>query len=156
MTLMPSNIVTFARAALFVLTPGVAVLCLAPGQPLQALPISESAAQAALFYGITATAFVAFPRLRRSDMAATALVLAGVIELIQLASGQAASLRDWLSAGIGISALYVPSLVEQMRHMARKHAFSTFSDLAANDRRKRARRKPVVAESAVDRFSPQA
>ena len=35
-------------------------------------------------------------------------------------------------------------------------ACSFVSDLAANDRRKRARRKPVVAESAVDRFSPQA
>lgn len=155
MTLMPSNIVTLARATLLVSAPAAVVLFLAPASSLPpVLNISSGVAHAAVFYGLTAVAFVAFPRLRRSDMAGVSLVMGGMIELVQLATGGSARMSDWLAAVAGVAALYVPTVLEQMRHMARKHAYTTFSDLAANDRRKRAKRKPVVAASAVDRFSP--
>jgi len=156
MNLMPSNIVTLARATLLVSVPAAVVLFLAPASSLPPiLNVGSGLAHAAIFYGITAVAFVAFPRLRRSDMAGVSVVMGGLIELVQLATGGSARIGDWLVAAAGVATLYAPSMLEQMRHMARKHAYSTFSDLAANDRRKRAKRKPVVAASAVDRFSPQ-
>lgn len=154
MNLMPSNVVTLARATLLGLIPGATALLLAPAHTVASLvPMDSALVHAGLFYGVTAVAFVAFPRLRRSDMAGIAVVMAGLVELVQLATGHGGQMSDWLAGASGVGALYAPTMLEQMRHMARKHAYSTFSDLAANDRRKRKKNKPAVAAHSVDHFS---
>ncbi|BBF81401.1 hypothetical protein [Asticcacaulis excentricus] len=62
---------------------------------------------------------LAFPRVRRTDLALGVLVLGALIEVAQLFTGRSASVGDWLADLIGVSLATLPSYAETFRHYVR-------------------------------------
>ena len=142
MSLMPSNVVTLSRLGLVVLATIVVAIFLGPLSSLQTMaPISDTLFRAIAFYVVAAAAFAAFPRLRRSDICAITVVMAGVIELLQLMTGRHVQIAHWLADCVGVLTLYAPGKIERLRHLARKHAYTSFGDLRSQDRRSRRKGK---------------
>jgi hypothetical protein len=94
--LTPNHVVTTARAVLALGAVTVAVLTLGPFQGAeQIFGLTDKAAHAIAFGGLTAISFAAFPRMRRADLARTALILGAGIEVAQLFGHRSASIMDW-------------------------------------------------------------
>lgn len=135
--LTPNLIVIAARAVLVLGALTAAVLMLGPFQGLeQAFGLTDTSAHAIAFGGLTALSFVAFPDMRRADLAVAALILGGGVEIVQLLGGRSASLIDWAADAAGILTLYGASLIEGGRKLARDHGTAPLATLRALDRRK--------------------
>lgn len=135
--LTPHLTVTAARVVLALGTLVAAVLMLGPFQGLeQAFGLTDTSAHAIAFGGLTALAFMAFPHMRRADLAAAALILGGAVEIAQLSGGRSASLIDWSSDACGILVVYGASLIEGGRKLAREQRTTPLPTLKAQDRRK--------------------
>lgn len=147
--LTPNLIVIAARAVLTLGAVTAAVLMLGPFQGLeQAFGLTDTVAHAVAFGGLTALAFVAFPRMRRADLAVAALILGGAVEIAQLLGGRSASLTDWTADAAGILALYGATLIEGGRKLARDHGTTPLTNLEIRDRRKprlSCRARPTLA-----------
>jgi VanZ family protein len=135
--LTPNHVVTAARAVLVVGAVTVAVLTLGPFQGAeQIFGLTDKAAHAIAFGGLTAISFAAFPRMRRADLARTALILGAGIEVAQLFGHRSASIADWAADAVGVVTVYGSSLIESARKMARDHGNLPFATIAAADRRR--------------------
>ena len=151
----PVHFVTAARAVLLVGCLTVAVLTLGPFQGLeQVFGLNDKAAHAIAFGGLLAISFLAFPRMRRNDLAIAALVLGAAVEVAQLFDHRSASVLDWLADAAGILAVHGASMIETVRKMAREQGDLTFAQIAATDRRRGRRRRatafePATAQAAV-------
>lgn len=153
--LTPNHVVNAARATLLLGALSAATLMLGPFQGLEhIIGLSDKSAHAIAFGGLTAVAFTAFPRMRRSDLAWTALLLGGGVEVAQMFGGRSASLLDWLADGVGIATIYGASVIEGVRKMARDHGEVSFSAIAEMDRRRsRKRLKATFAAPPADEAS---
>ncbi|CAN5189456.1 VanZ family protein [soil metagenome] len=150
MRLMPSNLVTLSRLALIALVASALAIFLGPLASLMAMaPVSAPLFHAITYYVVAAAAFAAFPRLRRSDICAITVVMGGLIEVLQLMTGRHAQIANWLADSAGVLVLYAPGKIEHLRHLARKHAYTSFGELHARDRRK-SRKKKVI--TSVEQF----
>ena len=136
--LTPNHVVTTARAVLVAGALTAATLMLGPWPGLEEVfGLSDKAAHAIAFGGLLAVSFLAFPRMRRNDLAIAAVMLGATVEVAQLfTADRSASFNDLFADTAG---------VESVRALARKKGEMTFADIAAQDRRRGARRlSPVI------------
>ena len=148
--LTPNHVVTTARAVLVAGALAVAVLTLGPYQGLEhVFGLSDKVAHALAFGGLLAVSFVAFPRMRRSDLAIAAVMLGASVEVAQLFTpDRSASLADLAADAVGVCVIHFASQIESLRALARQRGGARFSDIMAQDRRRGARRPALVAKSA--------
>ncbi len=154
--LTPNHVVTTARAVLISGALTAAVLMLGPWPGLeQVFGLSDKAAHAIAFGGLLAASFLAFPRMRRSDLALAAVMLGASVEVAQLfTADRSASLADLGADALGVGVIYFSSQIEGLRKLARDKGAVSFRDIKASDRRSR-RRRPAAAPDAVA-FAPKA
>jgi VanZ family protein len=157
--LTPNHVVTTSRAVLIAGALTAAVLMLGPWPGLeQVFGLSDKAAHAIAFGGLVAVSFVAFPRMRRNDLALAAVVLGASVEVAQLfTADRSASLADLGADALGVGVVYLSSQIEGLRKLARDKGAMRFRDIKANDRR--ARRRPASAPTLVSApvaFTPKA
>jgi VanZ family protein len=148
--LTPNHVVTTARAVLVAGALTAAVLMLGPWPGLEhVFGLSDKAAHAIAFGGLVAVSFLAFPRMRRNDLAIAAVMLGASVELAQMfTSDRSASILDLLADTAGVTAVYLASHIENVRAMARKRGSASFADIASQDRRRGARRLAPVIQAA--------
>lgn len=148
--LTPNHVVTTARAVLVVGALTAAVLMLGPWPGLeQVFGLSDKAAHAIAFGALVAVSFLAFPRMRRNDLAIAAIMLGASVEVAQLfTADRSASIGDLLADTAGVSIIYLASHIENLRALARQRGAATFADIAAQDRRRGARRLAPVIQAA--------
>ena len=145
--LTPNHVVTTARAVLVAGALTAAVLMLGPWQGLdQAFGLSDEAAHANAFGGLVAVSFLAFPRMRRNDLALAAVLLGAGVEVAQLFTpDRSGTISDLAADAAGVGVVYLASHIENLRALARQRGSATFVDIAAQDRRRGARRlAPVI------------
>ena len=140
--LTPNHVVTTARAALVAGTLAAAALMLGPWPGLeQVFGLSDKAAHALMFGGLLAISFIAFPRMRRNDLALAAIALGASVEAAQwFTPDRTASFGDLFADAVGVAAVHLCSHIESLRAMARKRGAATFSDINAQDRRRGGRK----------------
>lgn len=110
----------YIRICLALLTLTVAVLVLGPFSGAeQAFGLTDKEAHIIAFFALTLMLQLAFPRVRRTDLALGVLVLGALIEVAQLFTGRSASVGDWLADLIGVSVATAPSYAETFRHYVR-------------------------------------
>lgn len=148
--LTPNHVVTTARAVLVVGALTAAVLMLGPWPGLeQVFGLSDKSAHAIAFGALVAVSFLAFPRMRRNDLAIAAVMLGASVEVAQLfTADRSASIGDLLADTAGVSIVYLASHIENLRALARQRGAATFADIAAQDRRRGARRLAPVIQAA--------
>ena len=148
--LTPNHVVTTARAALIGGGLTAAVLMLGPWPGLEQLfGLSDKAAHAIAFGGLLAVSFLAFPRMRRNDLALAAVMLGASVEVAQLfTADRSGSFADLFADSLGVGVIYMASHIENLRSLARKRGAATFRDIAAQDRRRGARGLAPVIEAA--------
>jgi VanZ family protein len=145
--LTPNHVVTTARAVLVAGSLTAAVLMLGPWQGLeQGFGLSDEAAHAIAFGGLVAVSFLAFPRMRRNDLALAAVLLGASVEVAQLFTAyRSGTISDLLADTAGVGVVYLASHIENLRAMARQRGSATFAEIAAQDRRRGVRRlAPVI------------
>lgn len=144
--LTPNHVVKLARIALVGGAATATVLMLGPWPGLeQAFGLSDKAAHAIAFGALTALSFVAFPRMRRNDLALAAVMLGASVEVAQLfATQRSASFGDLGADALGVAIIHVASHIESFRSMARKRGYFTFDEIAQQDRRRRRSRRPAI------------
>ena len=155
--LTPNHVVTTARAVLVAGALTAAVLMLGPWPGLeQVFGLSDKAAHALAFGGLVAVSFVAFPRMRRNDLAVAAVMLGASVELAQLfTADRSASFGDLFADAAGVGAVYLCSQIEGLRGLARQRGAIAFSDILAQDRRRGARRLSPVIRAVFPSAEPQ-
>lgn len=148
--LTPNHVVTTARAVLVVGALTAAVLMLGPWPGLeQVFGLSDKAAHALAFGGLVAVSFLAFPRMRRNDLAIAAIMLGASVEVAQLfTADRSASIGDLAADTVGVAVVYLASHIEGLRAMARQRGAATFAEIVAQDRRRGARRLAPVIQAA--------
>jgi VanZ family protein len=148
--LTPNHVVTTARAVLVAGALTAATLMLGPWPGLEEVfGLSDKAAHAIAFGGLLAVSFLAFPRMRRNDLAIAAVMLGATVEVAQLfTADRSASFSDLFADTAGVGVVYLCSQIESVRALARKKGEMTFSDIAAQDRRRGSRRLSPVIKAA--------
>jgi VanZ family protein len=148
--LTPNHVVTTARVALVTGALTAAALMLGPWPGLeQVFGLSDKAAHTIAFGGLVAVSFLAFPRMRRNDLALAAVVLGASVELAQMfTTDRSASLGDLLADATGVAIVYLASHIENVRALARQRGGASFAEIAAQDRRRGARRPAPVIQTA--------
>ncbi|MBO9708455.1 MAG: VanZ family protein [Caulobacter sp.] len=140
--LTPNHVVTTARAVLIAGALAAAVLMLGPYQGLeQVFGLTDKTAHALAFGGLLAVSFVAFPRMRRNDLAVAAVLLGASVEIAQIFDpGRSASFGDLAADTVGVAIVHLCAHIEGLRAMARQNGDVSFKTLASQDRRRRRRR----------------
>ena len=148
--LTPNHVVTTARVVLTVGAICAAVLMLGPYQGLEhVFGLSDKVAHALAFGALLAVSFLAFPRMRRNDLAIAAVMLGASVEVAQMfTSDRSASSSDLFADSLGVGVIYLASHIENLRSLARKRGGATFAEIAAQDRRRGARRPAPVIQAA--------
>lgn len=148
--LTPNHVVTTARAVLVSGAVTASVLMLGPWPGLEhVFGLSDKAAHAIAFGSLLAVSFLAFPRMRRNDLALAAVLLGASVEVAQLfTADRSASFADLFADGVGVSVTYFISHIEALRALARQRGGATFIEIAAQDRRRGARRKAPAIKTA--------
>ena len=151
--LTPNHVVTTARVVLTVGAICAAVLMLGPYQGLEhVFGLSDKVAHALAFGALLAVSFIAFPRMRRGDLAIAAVLLGASVEVAQMFTpDRSASFGDLAADSIGVCVIHFASQIESLRALARQRGGASFSDILAQDRRRGARRLAPVAKAV---FSP--
>jgi hypothetical protein len=143
--LTPNHVVIAAKAVLLLGAASAVTLMLGPFQGLeQVFGLSDKAAHALAFGGLTAVAFLAFPKMRRNDLAIAALLLGASAEIAQLFAHRSASFGDLAADAAGIAVVYLASHIEAVRRDARERGAMRFSDISAQRQRRRRRKSSVV------------
>jgi hypothetical protein len=147
----PNHVVTTARAVLICGALTAAVLMLGPWPGLEhVFGLSDKAAHAMAFGGLLAVSFLAFPRMRRNDLAVAAILLGASVEVAQMfTSDRSASFADLAADSLGVGVIYLASHIENLRELARKQGATSFEQIAAQSRRRRrtARRPAQVIQT---------
>lgn len=147
--LTPNHVVIAAKAVLFIGAASAVTLMLGPFQGLEeAFGLSDKAAHALAFGGLTAMAFLAFPKMRRNDLAIAAILLGASAEIAQLFAHRSASFTDFAADVAGIAVVYLASHIEAVRRDARERGAMRFSDISAQRQRRRRRKSSVVMPAA--------
>jgi VanZ family protein len=156
--LTPNHVVTTARAVLVAGALTAAVLMLGPWPGLEKVfGLSDKAAHAIAFGGLVAVSFLAFPRMRRNDLAIAAVLLGASVEVAQLfTSDRSGSIGDLLADTAGVGVVYLASHIENLRALARQRGTATFAEIAAQDRRRGARRLAPVIQTVFPSPTAQA
>lgn len=106
----------FVRTGLVSLSILVGILVLGPFQGAeQAFGLNDKEAHIIAFFGLTMMLHLAFPRIRRMDLALLVIVAGALIEVIQLFTGRSASVTDWLADVIGVAGATLPAYAESFR-----------------------------------------
>jgi hypothetical protein len=139
----PNHVVTTARAVLIGGALTAAVLMLGPWPGLEhVFGLSDKAAHGLAFGGLLAISFLAFPRMRRTDLAVAAVLLGASVEVAQLfTSDRSASFGDLFADSLGVGVILLASHIENLRSLARKQGSMSFAEIAAQDRRQGSRRR---------------
>jgi hypothetical protein len=147
----PNHVVNTARAVLTVGSVTAAILMLGPWAGLEeTLGMSDKVAHAVAFGSLVAISFLAFPRMRRNDLAAAAVLLGASVEIAQLFTpDRTASFDDLFADAVGVTLVYAISHIEQLRAMARKQGSASFSEIKAQNRRRRRRRAAAIQDAAM-------
>jgi VanZ family protein len=148
--LTPNHVVTTARAVLVIGALTAATLMLGPWPGLeQVFGLSDKAAHAIAFGGLVAVSFLAFPRMRRNDLALAAVLLGASVEVAQLfTADRSGSISDLMADTAGVGVVYLASHIENLRALARKRGYASFAEIAAQDRRRGTRRLAPVIRAA--------
>jgi len=152
--LTPNHVVAFARAWLLAGSLTAAALMLGPFKDLETLfGLTDKEAHAIALGGLCALSFVAFPKMRRTDLAISAFLLGAGIEVAQLFGSRSASLSDLAADLMGIVIVYAVSEIELLRALARTQGQTRLADLAATDRRGRGQAQTPQPTRFADRAS---
>ncbi|HTN42003.1 MAG TPA: VanZ family protein [Asticcacaulis sp.] len=104
------------RASLAVLTVTIAILVFGPfGGLEQKVGFSDKEAHVLAFYALTGMGLLAFPKIRKWDVALVCLAFGGVIEVVQAMVGRDGNMPDWLADGLGVSLVMAPLVMQSMR-----------------------------------------
>jgi VanZ family protein len=145
--LKPVHIVNAARLALLLGSLTVAVLTLGPFQGAEShFGLTDKEAHALAFGGLLAVSFLAFPRMRRNDLAIAALVLGAAVEVAQNFTGRDGNIADWMADALGIAVIHGASLLEWVRKLARERGQLSFGQIVKLDRRRQQRRDVTALE----------
>ncbi len=118
--LTPNHVVTTARAVLVVGALTAAVLMLGPGRAWSRCSASATRRPTPSPSGPwCAVSFLAFPRMRRNDLAIAAIMLWASVEVAQLfTADRSASIGDLLADTAGVPIIYLASHIENLRALA--------------------------------------
>jgi hypothetical protein len=115
-----------ARACLFGAMAIIAAVTLGPQIPYQSVWLENAGALHAVFYyGLASLCFLAFPSIRRNDMAGLLVLFAGVMEVAQGAVGRGMHFQSLSLAALGVYAVILPGLIEQLRSLARSNPWAS-------------------------------
>lgn len=135
--LTPRRLVGLLRLVAVAALLGLLLLLLGPPLGLeQRLGLTDKAAHAFAFFGVTVALFAIAPHRRRTDLALAALALGILTELAQGLTGRSLSLSDLAWNCVGILAALTPGLVERLRHLVRVSPDQDLTTLSALDRRR--------------------
>ncbi|MFP1130223.1 VanZ family protein [Asticcacaulis sp. W401b] len=110
----------YIRTCLGLLSICIGVLVLGPFSGAEeAFGLTDKEAHIIAFFALTIMLQLAFPRMRRTDLALGVLAVGALIEVAQLFTGRSASVADWMADLIGVGAATLPSYIETFRHFAR-------------------------------------
>lgn len=109
-----------ARAALALGSAVAVFLMLGPFQGAERLLLlSDKQAHAIAFFTLTSLSFLAAPRVRKTDLALSALALGAAVEVAQLSVGRSASVLDLSADAVGVFMAWAPAHFESIRRRAR-------------------------------------
>jgi VanZ family protein len=132
------SIVILARAGL--ITAGIAIFVAMVG-PFEHIENEivpwDKAGHFMAFYVIAAVSLIAFPKVRRGDMALGIVAFAILTEVGQWFVGRDFELGDIAANVLGMVAALAPSYFERLRFYARRAPFHSFADINALDPRRR-------------------
>lgn len=112
-----------ARAVLFIGCCLVATLMLGPFQGAEKLfGLRDKQAHALAFFAFVSVCFVAFPRMRRTDLALAAVALGAASEIAQAVVGRDAGAGDVIADAVGVLMALAPTYIEGLRAAARGEA----------------------------------
>jgi VanZ family protein len=134
----PRTVVKLARVALVTAAIALFIFMVGPfGNLEQTLVPWDKAAHFLAFYAIAAVALIAFPGLRRGDLALGIVGFAIASEVSQWFVGRDFEVGDILADAIGMSAALAPSYFERLRFYARRAPYHSFAEINALDPRRR-------------------
>jgi hypothetical protein len=145
-----NHLVLLARVVLFIGGAAALTLMLGPWAGLEhVFGLTDKAAHAIAFGALVAVSFIAFPRMRRNDLAIAAVMIGGCIEVAQMASiYRAASTSDLLADSLGVAVVWLCSQIEGLRSMARTNGYASIADEPKRNRRRSRRSRSAVAPNA--------
>jgi hypothetical protein len=146
----PMHIVINARVVLLFGSLTVAILVLSPLQHSLAGPLAHGLT----FGALTSLALVAFPRIRRGNLALSAILLGGSLKAAQFATGQNAPLADWGGEVAGVTIVHFVAQIEALRALAREKYLTSSSEIYESDRRRRPPREKSDLASGASRHNP--
>jgi hypothetical protein len=124
----------------------VAILLLGPIPRLETMfDVPGLAMHVLAFYLVTAGLYAVAPRQRRADLAATAVAVAGMLEVARVVLGTGDGLFDLLADCLGVGAVYLPGVIEDFRYHVRRNPHLTFAEIRAADPRQSARSRTPAA-----------
>lgn len=151
MNVTPMSVVYTARTLLGVLLSGaIAAIYSQSYMGNDNVFVTSFLAHFAVLFLTTALTYVAFPKMRRSDLTLGLIAVCGALELVQFAFGQHGSLTVWLVDASGALCFLASTEVEQLRRLARTKSYVSFSDLRLEDRRRSVDRKRLMKRDASD------
>lgn len=139
----PRHLVALARSACIVMLVALTAITLRDFEFLEGVFSPDPAAglsPAALsiaFYILSVVAFVATPRLRRTDIG-IAIVGYGVsLQMVQGGLDYQLNGAGVLAVLLGVGSAVLPGMIERLRHDCRRHPYMSFADITRQDRRNR-------------------
>lgn len=146
----PHAVTVLAQALLALIFVAIGVWVIDPMQILQGASVLQARpAYAIAFYAAMGVASVAFPRLRRNDIALVGLALACMLESIRAILGHDAGFLNLAAAAIGVVCAWAPGVIEQLRRQARLYPFLSFRQIHDLQRRGAPGRNPDAAWPAA-------
>ena len=144
-----STTVGAARVALVLGAAGCAWVTFSPYHSLQEAYASWGKGfHLIVAYGLTALAFLSFPRSRRTDMVLAGWVLAGLFEAARMVLAHDARLGDWAADVMGAGAVMAPTYVEAIRKAHRERASLSVHQMLGHRRRKPAKTPTAASTTA--------
>lgn len=104
------------RACLAILTITIAILVFGPfGGLEQKVGFTDKEAHVLAFYALTGLGLLAFPKIRKWDVALVCLAIGGLIEVGQALVGRDGNIPDWLADGLGVVLVMAPLVMQSLR-----------------------------------------
>jgi VanZ family protein len=134
----PRTVVKLARVALLVAGAALFVFMVGPFESLeQKLFPWDKAGHFLAFYVIAAVSLIAFPGIRRGDMALGIVFFAISTEIGQWVVGRDFQLGDIAADIAGMCGALAPSYFERLRFYARRAPYHSFAEINSLDPRRR-------------------
>lgn len=153
-SLTPQAVTLGARVSVVMTLPALAVVTLLPAfsGAEQRFGLGDHEAHCLASFAYTLLCFLAWPKVRRTDILKVVLACGALVEVAQMFSGRDASVMDFAADAVGVLLAWAPGPIEQLRTFARSQPFTPLSQLGHADRR-RQRRTAAAAPAPAGAFA---